>query len=47
MADEADVLVNVNIIDSEHAARNVELKKGKPAYNPYELEEEEFGEVIM
>lgn len=36
-----DVLVNVNITGDEKAAKNVELKKGKPLYNPYEDEEEE------
>lgn len=34
--DDADVLVNVNLIDNEKAAKNIELKKKKPDYNPYE-----------
>ena len=41
-----DVLLNVNIVDDEKAAKNVELKKGKPGYNPYDEEEvDEFGNV--
>lgn len=41
-----DVLVNVNMVDNEKAKKNVEAKKGKPLYNPFEEEEEEeFGEV--
>ncbi|XP_065845121.1 U4/U6.U5 tri-snRNP-associated protein 1-like [Oscarella lobularis] len=34
-----DVLVNVNMVDEEKVAKNLERKKGKPAYNPYEDEE--------
>ena len=45
LAEEDDVLVNVNVVDSEKAAKNIELRKGKPAYNPYDDEEEELGEV--
>ncbi|XP_075425917.1 U4/U6.U5 tri-snRNP-associated protein 1 [Ascaphus truei] len=37
--DDSDVLVNVNMIDRERAERNVELKKKKPDYKPYEEEE--------
>ena len=41
-----DVLMNVNIVDDEKAVKNVELKKGKSDYNPYEEEEvDEFGNV--
>ena len=41
-----DVLLNVNLLDNEKAAKNVELKKNKPGYNPYEEEEiDEFGNV--
>lgn len=41
-----DVLLNVNIVDDEKAAKNVELKKGKPDYNPYDEEElDELGNV--
>ena len=42
-----DVLVNVNMVDDDKAKKNVEVKKGKPLYNPFEQEEEEFelGEV--
>lgn len=40
------MLVNVNMVDNEKAKKNVEAKKGKPLYNPFEEEEEEeFGEV--
>ena len=46
--EEEDVLINVNIIDNEKAAKNVELKRGKPGYNPYEEEEvDEYGNVSM
>ena len=34
--DEADVLVNVNIMDDEKAAKNVENKKNKLDYKPYD-----------
>ena len=38
--------MNVNMVDDEKAKKNVEVKKGKPLYNPFEQEEEgEFGEV--
>ena len=44
--EDGDVLLNVNIVDDEKAAKNVELKKGKPGYNPYDEEElDEFGNV--
>lgn len=39
--DDEDALVNVNIIDSERAAKNVELRKKKPGYNPYDDFDEE------
>ena len=33
-------------MDDEKSAKNVELKKGKPGYNPYEEEEvDEYGDV--
>nr|XP_033811022.1 U4/U6.U5 tri-snRNP-associated protein 1 [Geotrypetes seraphini] len=35
----SDVLLNVNLVDNEKARRNVELKKKKPEYKPYEEEE--------
>lgn len=39
-----DVLVNVNIIDDERAEKNVENKKKKPDYKPYdEPELDEYG----
>lgn len=34
--DEADVLVNVNLVDDEVADKNVENKKKKPNYKPYD-----------
>lgn len=33
------MLVNVNMVDQEKAEKNVELKKKKPEYKPYEEEE--------
>ncbi|KAK0134704.1 U4/U6.U5 tri-snRNP-associated protein 1 [Merluccius polli] len=39
LEEEEDVLVNVNMIDREKAEKNVELKKKKPDYKPYEEEE--------
>lgn len=33
------MLVNVNIVDKEKAEKNVELKKKKPEYKPYDEEE--------
>ena len=44
--EDEDVLLNVNIVDDEKASKNVELKKGKPGYNPYDEEEvDELGNV--
>uniref|UniRef100_A0A8C5N1L4 U4/U6.U5 tri-snRNP-associated protein 1 n=1 Tax=Leptobrachium leishanense TaxID=445787 RepID=A0A8C5N1L4_9ANUR len=37
--DESDVLVNVNMVDKEKAKKNVELKKKRPDYKPYDEEE--------
>lgn len=34
-----DVLVNVGLVDREKAEKNVELRKKKPDYNPYDDEE--------
>ena len=31
-----DTLVNVNMLEDEHARRNIELRKGKPGYQPYD-----------
>lgn len=39
LEEEEDVLVNVEIVDKEKAEKNVELKKKKPDYKPYEEEE--------
>ena len=44
--EEADTLINVNIVDDERAAENVENKKGKPDYRPYEdTEVDDYGMV--
>lgn len=37
--EEEDVLVNVGLVDKEKAEKNVELRKKKPDYNPYDEEE--------
>lgn len=34
--DDEDVLVNVNIADDERAAKNIEARKKRPDYNPYD-----------
>lgn len=39
LEEKEDVLVNVGLVDSEKAEKNVELKKKKPDYKPYEEEE--------
>lgn len=39
LEEEEDVLVNVGLVDKEKADKNVELKKKKPDYKPYEEEE--------
>ncbi|XP_060109635.1 U4/U6.U5 tri-snRNP-associated protein 1 [Heteronotia binoei] len=41
-----DVLVNVNIVDKEKAEKNVELRKKKPDYEPYE-EEESVDDMVI
>nr|XP_028565462.1 U4/U6.U5 tri-snRNP-associated protein 1 [Podarcis muralis] len=41
-----DVLVNVNIVDNEKAKKNVELRKKKPEYKPYE-EEESVDDMVL
>lgn len=44
--DAEDTLVNVNLIDDERAARNVENKKKKPGYQAYDDSEfDEYGTV--
>ncbi|XP_075693498.1 U4/U6.U5 tri-snRNP-associated protein 1 [Rhinoderma darwinii] len=45
--DESDVLVNVNMIDKEKADKNVELKKKRPDYKPYEEEESVDDMVVL
>ncbi|XP_077143607.1 U4/U6.U5 tri-snRNP-associated protein 1 isoform X1 [Ranitomeya variabilis] len=44
--DDSDVLVNVNMIDKEKADKNVELKKKRPDYKPYE-EEESVDDMVV
>lgn len=45
--EEGDTLINVNIVDDEKAEKNVELKKKKPDYNPYDAGDvDEYGMVI-
>lgn len=44
--EDEDALVNVNIVDHERAAKNVELRKKKPDYNPYD-DFDEDGNVIL
>lgn len=39
LEEEEDILVNVGLVDKEKAEKNVELKKKKPDYKPYEEEE--------
>ncbi|XP_071361755.1 U4/U6.U5 tri-snRNP-associated protein 1 [Trachinotus anak] len=39
LEEEEDVLVNVGLVDKEKAEKNVELKKKRPDYKPYEEEE--------
>lgn len=46
LEEEEDVLVNVGLIDKEKAEKNVELKKKKPDYKPYE-EEESVDDMIV
>lgn len=44
--DADDTLINVNIIDDERAAKNVENKKKKPGYQAYDDSEfDEYGTV--
>ena len=44
--DADDTLVNVNLIDDERAAKNVENKKKKPGYQAYDDSEfDEYGTV--
>ncbi|XP_034282210.1 U4/U6.U5 tri-snRNP-associated protein 1 [Pantherophis guttatus] len=41
-----DILVNVNMVDKEKAKKNVELRKKKPEYKPYE-EEESVDDMVV
>ncbi|XP_016109207.1 U4/U6.U5 tri-snRNP-associated protein 1 [Sinocyclocheilus grahami] len=47
LEEEEDVLVNVGLVDKEKAEKNVELKKKKPDYKPYEEEESVDDMVIL
>ncbi|VDO93982.1 unnamed protein product [Soboliphyme baturini] len=40
-----DILVDPKLTDEEHWKENVELRKRKPDYNPYEEELDEFGNL--
>ena len=45
--DNADTLMNVNMLDDEFAKKNLENKKKKVEYKPYdEAEEDEYGMVL-
>ncbi|XP_073680732.1 U4/U6.U5 tri-snRNP-associated protein 1 [Garra rufa] len=46
LEEEEDVLVNVGLVDREKAEKNVELKKKKPDYKPYE-EEESVDDMVV
>lgn len=43
--DQDDVLENVNMVDSDKLAKNLELLKKKPDYNPYDEEFDEHGKL--
>lgn len=47
LEEEEDVLVNVGLVDKEKAEKNVELKKKKPDYKPYDEEESVDDMVIL
>ncbi len=47
LEEEEDVLVNVGLVDKEKAEKNVELKKKKPDYKPYDEEESVDDMVIV
>lgn len=46
LEEEEDVLVNVGLVDKEKAEKNVEIKKKKPDYKPYE-EEESVDDMVV
>lgn len=46
LEEEEDTLENVGLVDKEKAEKNVELKKKKPDYKPYE-EEETVDDMVM
>lgn len=39
------MLENVNMVDSDKLAKNLELLKKKPDYNPYDEEFDEHGKL--
>ncbi len=46
MLDEGEeMLINPNLIDNERYRKNVELRKRKDRYRPFDEEVDEFGEV--
>ncbi|TNN89664.1 U4/U6.U5 tri-snRNP-associated protein 1 [Liparis tanakae] len=45
LEEEEDVLVNVGMVDKEHAEKNVELLKKKPEYKPYD-EDESVDDIV-
>ena len=48
LEEDDDTLINVNIIDEEKAAKNIENKKKKPDYKPYdESDMDEYGMVCL
>ena len=47
LEESSDVLVNVNILEDEHAARNIDRRRKKTDYDPYEEMDEEVGFCIL
>lgn len=45
--DDEEVLINPNLLENERHKRNVELRKRKSNYQPYEQELDEFGQVFL
>ncbi len=45
--EDGDVLVNVNFMDDERAKKNIENRKKKPDYKPYDDDFDEDGNVIF
>ena len=43
-----DILINVNIVDDEHAKKNVDNKSKRPNYKPYdEAAQDDYGTVSV